>query len=607
MRKNIFTTLLFICLFAVNLPAQTNFKTGDQAEVSWNGVWYKAQVLEVKDGKYKINYLGYGDSWDEWVDNSRIRRTGQQATAAQTASNNSGAFKPGDLVEIFAAGEAKHGIVVGGYQQTDFGYATYKVHEEGAQHCNNHRLDSDIDSKFVQKRFQPNASALFAVGEAVEVRSWNGSVYKGQVLSRNGNRYEVSYTREGMPSKEFFDNTNMRSLGKASTPVNPLPEQRFKAGDQVEVSQSNTWHKAEVLEARNEQYRIRYSNGSPEEWVDNARIRSRKESTDVKPTGSLKVGDLVELLMGNEAKHGVIVGGLQKTDFGYSTYQVHLEGEKFCSNHQLDTKYDSRFVQKRFQPNTFASFVYGEGVEVRAVNGTVYKGHVLGRDENSYEVSYNWQGTPSKEWFYNTNIRSAGSALPNLWPERRFKLGDRVMYNGLGFLVNKSFGTVISIDPVKRMYTLRDETGASSRESLPCYNVVAPNERPGSEFFVGKWDIFIPPATYTFIKGDYRYRNFSAGMKLPPLEIKADGTYEWTNTDNKVVRGVWVQRKDQPGITLLKALDGKDYTLYEKTEANATSKNTKDEIGLSHLPSSTGFLATRVGANKSCTLLNRKL
>ncbi|HZH38193.1 MAG TPA: agenet domain-containing protein, partial [Flavisolibacter sp.] len=97
MRKNIFTTLLFICLFAVNLPAQTNFKTGDQAEVSWNGVWYKAQVLEVKDGKYKINYLGYGDSWDEWVDNSRIRRTGQQATAAQTASNNSGAFKPGDL------------------------------------------------------------------------------------------------------------------------------------------------------------------------------------------------------------------------------------------------------------------------------------------------------------------------------------------------------------------------------------------------------------------------------------------------------------------------------------------------------------------------------
>jgi hypothetical protein len=96
-------------------------------------------------------------------------------------------------------------------------------------------------------------------------------------------------------------------------------------------------------------------------------------------------------------------------------------------------------------------------------------------------------------------------------------------------------------------------------------------------------------------------------MKLPPLEIKADGTYEWTNTDNKVVRGVWVQRKDQPGITLLKALDGKDYTLYEKTEANATSKNTKDEIGLSHLPSSTGFLATRVGANKSCTLLNRKL
>jgi hypothetical protein len=390
----------------------------------------------------------------------------------------------------------------------------------------------------------------------------------------------------------------------------------FKAGDQVEVSWYSTWYKAQVVEVKDGNYKIRYTTDSSEEWVDNTRIRRTGQQATApntvaqatsNTTGSLKVGDLVELLMGNEAKHGVIVGGLQKTDFGYSTYKVHLEGEKFCSNHQLDTKYDSRFVQKRFQPNTFASFVYGEGVEVRTVNGTVYKGHVLGRDENSYEVSYSWKGAPSKEWFYNTNIRSAGGNLPNLWPDRRFKLGDRVMYNGLGFLVNKSFGTVISIDPVKRMYTLRDETGASSRESLPCYNVVAPNERPGSEFFVGKWDIFIPPATYTFIKGDYRYRNFSAGMKLPPLEIKADETYEWTNTDNKIVRGVWVQRKDQPGITLLKALDGKDYTLYEKTEAHATSKNTKDEIGLSHLPSSTGFLATRVGANKSCTLLNRKL
>jgi hypothetical protein len=341
--------------------------------------------------------------------------------------------------------------------------------------------------------------------------------------------------------------------------------------------------------------------------VTDARIRNRKEAEDAKPSGSMKVGDLVEVVIGNEAKHGFIVGGLEQTGFGYSTYQVHLEGEKFCSNHRLDTKYDSKFVQTRFQPNTFATFVYGEGVEVRQVNGTVYKGFVLGRDENSYEVSYTWQGTSSKEWFYNTNIRSTGSSLPNLWPERRFKLGDRVMYNGLGFLVNKSFGTVISIDPVKRMYTLRDEKGASSRESLPCYNVLAPNEKTTNEFFVGKWDVFIPAAINEFVKGDYLYRRFSPGAKLPPLQIFANGTYAWTNTDNKIVRGVWVPRKDNPGITLLKAVDGKDYTLYEKTDPYATSKTTKDEIGLNHLPSGTGFIAKRVGEPKSCILLNRKL
>jgi hypothetical protein len=180
------------------------------------------------------------------------------------------------------------------------------------------------------------------------------------------------------------------------------------------------------------------------------------------------------------------------------------------------------------------------------------------------------------------------------------------MYSGLGFLIDKNFGNVISIDPEKRMYTIRHERDASSRQSVPCYSVLASNEKTSNEFFIGKWEIYIPPATYTFIKADYRYRQFSPGMKLPPLEIKADGTYVWSTTDNKVVSGVWTVRKDQPGITLLKGLDGKDYTLYEKTEAHATSKTTKDEIGLSHLPTATGFLAYRIGENRSCVLAGRK-
>jgi hypothetical protein len=48
--------------------------TDDSAvEVEWSGEWYKAKILEQKDGRYYISYVGYSSSWDEWVGPERVR------------------------------------------------------------------------------------------------------------------------------------------------------------------------------------------------------------------------------------------------------------------------------------------------------------------------------------------------------------------------------------------------------------------------------------------------------------------------------------------------------------------------------------------------------
>lgn len=49
------------------------FNTGDPVQVKWKGSWYPASVIAVKGGKYKIHYDGYDNSWDEWVGNDRIK------------------------------------------------------------------------------------------------------------------------------------------------------------------------------------------------------------------------------------------------------------------------------------------------------------------------------------------------------------------------------------------------------------------------------------------------------------------------------------------------------------------------------------------------------
>jgi hypothetical protein len=43
-------------------------------EVNWQGQWYSAQILKVDRGSHLIHYVGYDDSWDEWVSARRIRR-----------------------------------------------------------------------------------------------------------------------------------------------------------------------------------------------------------------------------------------------------------------------------------------------------------------------------------------------------------------------------------------------------------------------------------------------------------------------------------------------------------------------------------------------------
>ncbi|HEY0971174.1 MAG TPA: Tudor-knot domain-containing protein [Gemmatimonadales bacterium] len=47
---------------------------GDPALVQSSGGWYKARVLEVANGRYKVRYDGWGAAWDEWVGAERMRQ-----------------------------------------------------------------------------------------------------------------------------------------------------------------------------------------------------------------------------------------------------------------------------------------------------------------------------------------------------------------------------------------------------------------------------------------------------------------------------------------------------------------------------------------------------
>jgi len=60
----------------IRAPRPISWKGGDAVDVEWEGKWYPAKVLRAKGDFALIHYDGFGDEWDEWVGDARIRARG---------------------------------------------------------------------------------------------------------------------------------------------------------------------------------------------------------------------------------------------------------------------------------------------------------------------------------------------------------------------------------------------------------------------------------------------------------------------------------------------------------------------------------------------------
>jgi RNA binding activity-knot of a chromodomain len=57
-----------------NRGEANDYRAGTNVEASWQGKWYPARLLKNQDDRHLVHYVGYDDSWDEWVNDNRLRR-----------------------------------------------------------------------------------------------------------------------------------------------------------------------------------------------------------------------------------------------------------------------------------------------------------------------------------------------------------------------------------------------------------------------------------------------------------------------------------------------------------------------------------------------------
>lgn len=272
-----------------------------------------------------------------------------------------------------------------------------------------------------------------------------------------------------------------------------------------------------------------------------------------------QAGDRVEATYAGDWKRAEVVG----VDREGGRYRIHFEGEKYCDNHRLDS-----WLAKQW---------------VRPARGK--------------------QPEPQKESPGNNVPPNPGEPAGPAVPAGLFKVGETVLYTQ-GGVIWKGGARIEAYDPVKRAYRVRFDSG--SGDILPPYALARPG-RFDPSFFLGRWDVRVSGATSSSTKDGKNVRRFSGGTRLFPLEIRPDGTYVWQVDKQKQLRGRWKPREDAPGIVVLGGMDGKDWTLFEKTEAYAPTAATRDEIGFYHFPSQTGYyIAYRIGPNRSSVLAGRR-
>src|ERR1700712_4919210 len=84
--KNLSWRIFLFCFLALGVHADTDFDVGTPVEVLWGGTWYKAKVIGLEGGKWKISYDGYGSNWDQVVGADRIRARGASATGGHATT-----------------------------------------------------------------------------------------------------------------------------------------------------------------------------------------------------------------------------------------------------------------------------------------------------------------------------------------------------------------------------------------------------------------------------------------------------------------------------------------------------------------------------------------
>lgn len=164
--------------------SELRFKVGDLVEArDSRKQWYKSKIIGIENGKYKVHYFGWADSWDEVVTADRIRNSTDYDFGREVEVIQNGTWYRAILVDS-RNGERLVSYI--GYNEDEW------VRDERIR---------DTNSNWNETRY----------GKRVEVLS-RGKWYPARILESRNGEYYISYEGYSSSWNEWVKPDRMREL-----------------------------------------------------------------------------------------------------------------------------------------------------------------------------------------------------------------------------------------------------------------------------------------------------------------------------------------------------------------------------------------------------------
>ncbi|CAN5571572.1 hypothetical protein BH10ACI3_BH10ACI3_08570 [soil metagenome] len=213
----VIAAVVFIIAASSLALAQDDFKVGDKIEAVDGGTWYKAQIIDAKDGQFKIHYEQYSDStFDVWKSPNSLRRIGAPDPAT---INKATKYKPGDRVECDKAsiGFWEKGTVVP-FLPSDttknlgnFYRVRLDSFEKGGLYKAGHECNT-VNIRPINEA-PIKASGKYKVGDQIEAQNANFTWLPGKIIAVEGAFYKVHFDNHDSRHDESVSDDRIRPLG----------------------------------------------------------------------------------------------------------------------------------------------------------------------------------------------------------------------------------------------------------------------------------------------------------------------------------------------------------------------------------------------------------